>query len=180
MTFRLFAAISSLFFSQPSLANCNNLLDYEPRKLRSDETVNLCEDYKNKVIVVVNTASQCGYTSQFKTLEALYQRYKDQGLVVLGLPSNDFYQEHRNEEKTANVCYVNYGVTFQMFSTTRVRGDNANTMFKALAQQTGKAPRWNFTKYVIGKDGKAIAAFPSSEQPLGGELEQTVIEALKL
>lgn len=180
MTIRLFAVITGLFFSQLTLANCDSLLDYEPRKLRSDETVNLCEAYKNKVIVVVNTASQCGYTPQFKTLEALYQQYKDQGLVVLGFPSNDFNQEHSEEEKTADVCYINYGVTFQMLSTSSVKGDNANPMFKSLAQQTGKAPSWNFSKYVIGKDGKAIAAFPSSELPLGGKLEQTVVQALKL
>ncbi|ARN75070.1 glutathione peroxidase [Oceanicoccus sagamiensis] len=180
MSIRLFAIISGLLFSQLSLANCDSLLDYETRKLRSDETINLCEAYQGKVIVMVNTASQCGYTPQFKTLEALYQEYKDQGLVVLGFPSNDFNQEHGDEAKTADVCYINYGVTFQMLSTSSVKGSNANPVFKSLAEQTGKAPRWNFSKYVIGKDGKAIAAYPSSELPMGGQLEDTVVKALKM
>jgi glutathione peroxidase len=99
--------------------------------------------------------------------------------VVVGFPSNDFNQEHKDEAKTADVCYVNYGVTFQMLSTSSVKGETANPVFQQLAAQTGKAPRWNFSKYVIGKDGKAIKAFPSSELPLGGELEKTVVEALK-
>ena len=129
---------------------------------------------------MVNTASQCGYTPQFKSLEQLHQRYKDEGLVVLGFPSNDFRQEHSDESKTADVCYVNYGVTFQMLSTSSVKGDTANPVFKKLALQTGKQPSWNFSKYVVGKDGNAIKAFSSRELPVGGELEKTVIEALGL
>jgi glutathione peroxidase len=163
-----------------SFAECDNLLDYETTKLRTDEKLDLCEAYQGKVIVMVNTASQCGYTPQFKTLEALYQRYKDQGLVVLGFPSNDFNQEHKEEEKTAEVCYVNYGVTFQMLSTSSVKGDNANPVFKSLANQTGQAPGWNFSKYVINREGKAIAAYSSSELPLGGDLEATVVKALAM
>lgn len=173
----LLAAVA-IFFSQLSLANCDNLLDYESRKLRSTETINLCEAYRGKVIVMVNTASQCGYTPQFKALEQLYQRYKDDGLVVLGFPSNDFKQEHKDEEKTADVCYVNYGVTFQMLATSSVKGETANSVFKQLAEQSGSAPTWNFNKYVVGKDGKVIKAFSSGALPMGGELEETVIEAL--
>ncbi|MGK0500246.1 MAG: glutathione peroxidase [Oceanicoccus sp.] len=170
----------SLTFLPSSLAfaTCDNLLDYETRKLRSPESINLCEAYSGKVILAVNTASQCGYTPQFKELEALHQRYKDQGLVVLGFPSDDFRQEHDDEEKTAEVCYINYGVTFQMLSTSSVKGDNANPVFKQLAAQTGSAPSWNFNKYVIGKDGNAIQAFKSQELPLGGELEKIVTQAL--
>jgi len=170
----------SAIFSSFALANCDSLLDYETRKLRSSEAINLCESYQGKVIVMVNTASQCGYTPQFKTLEKLHQRYKDQGLVVLGFPSNDFRQEHSDESKIADVCYKNYGVTFQMLSTSSVKGDTANSVFKQLAQQTGKEPSWNFNKYVVGKDGKALKAFPSGELPVGGELERTVIEALSI
>lgn len=180
MNTRLLALITALAFSQPGFANCNSMLNYETRKLHSTETINLCDAYQGQVIVVVNTASQCGYTPQFKTLETLHQKYKDQGLVVLGFPSDDFYQEHSDETKTANVCYINYGVTFQMLGTSSVRGANANPIFKSLAEQTGRAPRWNFSKYVIGKDGKAIAAFPSSEPPMGGQLENTVVEALRM
>ena len=176
----IIALVAAMILSSNSIAKCNNLLDYDTRKLRSDETINLCEAYQGKVIVMVNTASQCGYTPQFKTLEALHQRYKDQGLVVLGFPSNDFKQEHSDEAKTADVCYVNYGVTFQMLATSSVKGDNANPVFKQLAAQTGSAPSWNFNKYVVDKNGKAIGAFPSRELPLGGELEKTVVQALGL
>lgn len=171
-------AIAAMLFSSFSKADCNNLLDYETRMLRSPETINLCEAYQGKVIVMVNTASQCGYTPQFKELETLYQRYKDQGLVVIGFPSNDFNQEHADEEKTASVCYINYGVTFQMLSTSSVKGDNANPVFTALAKQTGTAPRWNFTKYLVDRNGQAIKAYSSSEQPIGGELETAVKQAL--
>ena len=174
----LLLSIISFLGAANSFSNCNNLLDFETRKLRSEETINLCDAYQGKVIVMVNTASQCGFTPQFKSLEALYQRYKDQGLVVLGFPSNDFRQEHSDENKTAKVCYVNYGVTFQMLATSQVKGANANPVFQQLAQQSGVAPKWNFNKYVVGRDGKVIKAFGSSDLPLGGELEKTVIEAL--
>ena len=170
----------AILFSSFTSANCNSLLDYETRKLRSSETINLCDAYQGKVVVMVNTASQCGYTPQFKSLEQLHQRYKDEGLVVLGFPSNDFKQEHSDESKTADVCYVNYGVTFQMLSTSSVKGATANPVFSKLAQQTGTEPSWNFSKYVVGKDGKAIKAFSSRELPVGGELEKTVVEALGL
>jgi glutathione peroxidase len=173
-------AITVMVFSQFSQANCNNLLDYETRKLRSQETVNLCDAYQGKVILMVNTASQCGYTPQFKGLEVLYQRYKDQGLVVVGFPSNDFNQEHAEEEKTASVCYINYGVTFQMLSTSSVKGDQANPVFMALAEQTGTAPRWNFTKYLVDKKGQAIKVYSSSEQPVGGDLEEAIKAALEV
>ena len=161
-------------------AKCNSLLDYETRKLRSEETINLCETYKNKVVLMVNTASQCGLTPQFKGLEALYQRYKDKGLEIVGFPSNDFRQEHKDEQKTADVCYVNYGVTFQMLSTSKVKGKDANPVFKSLIQQTDQAPRWNFYKYLVGRDGKAIAAFSAREKPLNGDLEKAVQQALAL
>jgi glutathione peroxidase len=175
-----YLCLTVLFICSGSMAyaECNNLLDYETRKLRSDETINLCDAYQGKVILMVNTASRCGYTPQFKELEALYQRYKDQGLVVLGFPSNDFKQEHADEEKTASVCYVNYGVTFQMLATSRVTGEQANPVFAALAEQTGTAPQWNFSKYLVDKSGQAIEAYPSSASPLGGELERAVKAAL--
>jgi glutathione peroxidase len=171
-------AILSALISTNSYASCDNLLDFDARKLRSKDTINLCEAYQGKVILAVNTASECGYTPQFKSLEQLYQRYKDQGLVVLGFPSNDFNQEHGQESQTAEVCYVNYGVTFPMFAPSSVKGKTANALFQQLAAETGTTPSWNFFKYLIDKEGKAISAFASPELPLGGRLEQMVTKAL--
>src|SRR5690606_26705968 len=136
----------------------------EYRKLHSKDTVNICELMENKTVLVVNTASHCGFTSQFKGLEALHKKYKDQGLVVVGFASDDFKQEDGDEEKAAEICYLNYGVTFTMLAPTHVTGDQANPPFKALAQQS-EQPKWNFNKYLLGKDGKVVEHFGSKVKP---------------
>jgi glutathione peroxidase len=162
----------------PVMAACNNLLDYEHRRLASQVEDNLCEAYGDKVILVVNTASRCGFTGQFADLEALYQKYKNQDFVILGFPSNDFRQELADEEDTADVCYINYGVTFPMFATSSVKGADANALFAALAESK-TAPSWNFTKYLIGRDGDVLAHFGSRTTPLDSPLEEQVIAALE-
>lgn len=145
--------------------SCPALLNYKMTKLRSSEQLDFCQAFQGKVILAVNTASNCGYTPQFKGLEALYQKYKDKGLVVVGFPSNDFNQEFAEPEKTANVCYVNYGVTFPMMEKSVVKGPSANAFFQNLIKSTGQAPEWNFYKYLIGRDGSAIEAFASHVTP---------------
>jgi len=167
-----------LGFSMPLLAEqCPVLLQGELQKLRSEERIDLCATFAGKPLVVVNTASFCGFTPQFKSLEALYQRYKAQGLQVLGVPSDDFRQEADSNEETAEVCYVNYGVTFSMSEPQRVTGSAAVPLFKELAAQS-QAPRWNFFKYVVDAQGKVLARFPSTTSPDDPALLAAVEQAI--
>lgn len=158
-------------------AECPALLQGSLPKLRAKETIDLCQRFAGKPLVVVNTASFCGFAPQFKGLEALYQRYKDQGLEVLGVPSDDFKQESKDGAETAKVCYVNYGVTFTMTESQPVRGADAVHLFKVLAEQSG-APKWNFYKYVVDRQGKVIASFSSVTKPDSPELIEAVEQAL--
>lgn len=123
--------------------------------------------------MIVNTASFCGFAPQFKGLEALNQRFKGQGLEVIGVPSDDFKQESKDGEETAKVCYVNYGVTFTMTEPQKVRGDDATHLFKVLADQSN-APKWNFYKYVVDRQGKVIASFSSLTKPDSPELVEAI------
>lgn len=161
----------------PEIASCANFLNHTMRKLHSSETVNLCELTRNKTVLLVNTASNCGFTSQFKQLESLYQQYQDQGLVVIGFPADNFFQEEDDEKDTAKVCYVNYGVTFTMLETTSVRGSDANPIFKHLAKQT-TAPKWNFYKYLVSQNGTKIQHFNSKVQPTDKKFIATLEAAL--
>ncbi len=163
----------------PALASeCPVVLQHELPKLRSKDSVDLCQTFQGKALVVVNTASHCGFTPQFKGLEALYQRYKDDGLEVLGVPSDDFFQESDDEAETAEVCYVNYGVTFTMTQTQAVRGRDATPLFRELAEQAGQAPRWNFYKYVVDRQGRVVAHFSSKVKPDDPRLIAAVEKAL--
>lgn len=143
---------------------CPDYMKGEYRKLHSKDSVNICALTENKAVLVVNTASHCGFASQFKELEALHKKYKDKGLVIVGFASDDFKQEDADEEKAAEICYVNYGVTFTMLSPTHVTGSEANPLFKALAEQS-QQPKWNFNKYLIGKDGQLVEYYGSLTKP---------------
>lgn len=155
-------------------AECPAWLDGDQRLLRSEDSLNLCERYAGQPMLIVNTASYCGYTKQFGGLETLYQDYKDQGLVVLGFPSDDFWQEADDEQTTAEVCYANYGVTFPMFAPVSVRGGDAHPLFVGLAEQGGGAPRWNFYKYLIDRDGQVVGRFSSKVTPESAELRDAI------
>ncbi|AEG10600.1 glutathione peroxidase [Shewanella baltica OS183] len=173
----IFAMTASLMSVGAMAATCPEYLNLEVRKLHSEETVNLCELTQGKPVLIVNTASNCGYTPQFKALEALHENYKDKGLVVIGFPSDDFFQEENDEKDTAKVCYINYGVTFTMLSTSAVRGSDANSVFKYLAEKTG-APKWNFYKYVVSGDGAVVQQFNSKVKPDSEELKQAIESVL--
>lgn len=156
-------------------ASCTGLLQHTALRLQDEKPQSLCQ-YSGKVVVVVNTASFCGFTSQYEGLETLHAKYKDRGLVVLGFPSNDFSQETGSNKQIAEFCENTFGVKFPMFVKTSVTGQHASPLFKALAAKTGTVPRWNFYKYVIGRDGLAVASYGSTTSPSGrafvGEIEK--------
>lgn len=165
-----------LFVTSYSLA-CSSILDTEIRLLDSSETVNLCK-YEDKVVMVVNVASRCGYTYQYASLQSLYEEYKDQGFVVLGVPSRDFFQEYSSEEDVAEFCSTEYGVNFPMFATSKVRGNKASPLFKKLIAASGEEPTWNFNKYLISRDGEKIYKYGSKVKPDSPELKNQIEELL--
>lgn len=155
---------------------CAGALDFEKRRLASTTSERLCEAYAGKVVLVVNTASRCGYTPQYEGLEALYRKYAPRGLVVLGFPSNDFgQQEPGTETQVAEFCRVNYGVSFPMFEKLAVSEGRADPLFARLATDAGgQYPRWNFHKYLVGRDGRVVASHGSATTPqqLEAEIEK--------
>jgi len=156
---------------------CPAFLNHDFKKLHSSEQINLCKLYTGKPMVIINTASHCGYTGQFGGLEKLYQKYKDDGVVLVGFASNDFKQAAKSEAEAATICYKNYGVTFTMIAPTHVRGDEANAVFSHLNQATSK-PSWNFNKYLISGDGKTVEHFGSNTKPLDSKLEKRLKKML--
>ena len=160
-----------------AFANCAPHLEGEYRKLHSKDSVELCKLVENKVTLVVNTASHCGFTSQFEGLEALNKKYQEKGLVVVGFASDDFNQEDNDESKAAGICFVNFGVTFTMLAPTHVRGDEANTLFKYLGSESN-SPKWNFNKYLLDKSGKVIKHFGSTTAPDSKDLTKAIEAAL--
>lgn len=155
------------------------LLDTEVRLLATDEQVNLCERYADKVLLVVNTASRCGNTPQYEGLEALYESYRDQGFAVLGFPSNDFAgQEPGTEDDIREFCRTTYDIRFPMFEKTVVKGPQAAPLFKALTK-AATAPQWNFHKYLIAADGSLLEAFSPGTQPQDPALIAAIDKALQ-
>ena len=153
---------------------CPALLDYRFPDLIAGTPQSLCA-YAGKVVLVVNTASHCSYTPQYQSLEALYRRYRDRGLVIVGFPSNDFgAQEPGSNKEIAEFCEVNYGVSFPMLDKTVVSGPKANPFHASLARKTGSAPAWNFHKYLIDRRGEAVGSYASAVEPTDSRLRQDI------
>jgi glutathione peroxidase len=174
---RSVVTLAGLCFVANVGAACPEYLNHDLRKLHSQDRVNLCEASPGQPLLIVNTASHCGYTKQFKGLQALSDEYRDQGLKVVGFASDDFRQEANSEAEAADVCYVNFGVTFTMFAPSDVRGNNANPVFRELAAQT-EAPSWNFNKYVVDRSGRVVKHFGSSTTPDSAALKKTIESVL--
>lgn len=157
---------------------CPAVLHHTFNRLQDDAPQDLCQ-YAGKVVLVVNTASYCGFTKQYEGLEALYAKYAPRGLVVLGFPSNDFgQQEPGSSKEIADFCYNTYGVKFPMFAKSSVTGKEVNPLHAELAKTTGQAPKWNFTKYLIDRQGKTIDYFPSKVTPEDPQLVAKIEQAL--
>lgn len=182
-TFRLIAvaALLATGFASPSFAAtpaapapasaaCPATLSHTFPRLQDEKPQSLCQ-YRGKVLLVVNTASYCGFTPQYKGLEAVHEKYKGKGLVVLGFPSNDFAQEKASNKEIADFCESTFGVKFPMFAASSVRGDAANPLFKQLAAATGTAPKWNFYKYIVGRNGQVAGSWASTATPQSLEKE---------
>ncbi len=175
----LFTLIATLL-SFPALSCNSSLLDQNFRRLASSDTINLCQEFSGKVLLIVNTASKCGYTPQYEGLEKLHEKYQQQGLVVLGFPSNDFMgQEPGSEAEIQDFCRLTYDVKFPMFEKTPVKKEHAHPFYVQLAKLSGTYPTWNFHKYLIGRDGQLITQFSPHTKPFDENVIATIEHALK-
>lgn len=158
--------------------SCPATLQHTFARLQDEKPQSLCQ-YSGKVVLVVNTASFCGFTGQYKGLEELYARYKDKGLVVLGFPSNDFgNQEPGSAKQIAEFCENTFGVKFPMFAKSTVKGEGANPLYAELIRQSGTTPKWNFYKYVVSRDGRSVTAYSSMTAPDDADLVREIEQRL--
>ena len=171
------AALIAAFFAvgvaaapAAAAAQCPAVLDYTFNSLQTGKAESLCQ-YRGKVLLIVNTASYCGYTHQYEGLEALYRKYKDRGLVVLGFPTNDFGgQEPGTNPEILQFCRLTYGVQFPMFEKSSIKSIQTNPLFTELVSRTGQAPAWNFHKYLVDRDGNRVLSFGTRIEPESREL----------
>lgn len=160
-------------------SRCPALLQHQFPRLQDEVPQNLCQ-YAGKVVLMVNTASYCGFTSQYQGLEALYAKYQPKGLVVLGFPANDFgQQEPGSAKEIADFCFNTYGVKFPMFAKSVVAGAGQSALYAALQKTTGTAPKWNFHKYLLDRNGKVVANFPGNVVPEHPSLTGAIEKALQ-
>jgi len=157
---------------------CPAVLQHQFPRLQDDVPQNLCQ-YAGKVVLVVNTASYCGFTPQYEGLEAMYAKYQSKGLVILGFPSNDFgQQEPGSSKEIADLCFNTYGVKFPMFEKTVVSGKQANPLYQMLIKATGTTPKWNFYKYLIDRRGNVVSSYNSMVTPTSTSLTGAIERAL--
>lgn len=172
------ATSAAMASAAPVAAACPALLNKTFPRLQDEKPQSLCQ-YSGQVVLVVNTASYCGFTPQYKGLEALYSKYKGQGLVVLGFPSGDFgEQEKATNKEIAEFCNNTYSVKFPMFAKSHVRGAEANALYAELIKASGTTPKWNFYKYLVGRDGKVIDAYSSMTSPESADFVRDIEKAL--
>ena len=171
--------LPALLIAMPTdAAQCSSLLTHKVDNILGEKE-DLCQ-YAGKVVLVVNTASFCGYTPQYKGLQALNEKYKSKGLVILGFPSNDFgQQEPGSNKEIADFCDRTYAVKFPMFAKTSVKDPGGSPLFDALAKATGERPKWNFHKYLIARDGKSAVSVPTKVDPESKEFVAKLEELLR-
>lgn len=173
------AILLAAMAAAPSTAGEGTLLDHSYRPLAGKAPVHLAEAYGGQVLLVVNTASKCGFTPQFEALEAMNERYGPRGFAVLGFPSGDFRgQEFEDEAQIREFCTLTYGVKFPMFEKVHVVGDQATPLYRALAREAGEAPAWNFHKYLVGRDGRLLASWGSKVAPDDPAIVAAIEQAL--
>lgn len=178
---RVFAvAPLALLLLAGTASAADGLLDHDYRPLAGKTPVNLRTAYEGDVLLVVNTASKCGFTAQFEGLEGLHRKYASRGFAVLGFPSGDFKaQEFEDEKDIQKFCTLTYGVKFPMFERVHVVGPQATPFYRALEKASGEAPKWNFHKYLIGRDGRLVANWGSRTTPDDPEIVAAIERALK-
>lgn len=178
----LSSAFALAFLPSYSVAASDQMVINHTMATLDGESVSLAEKYANKVVLFVNVASRCGFTSQYAQLQELHEKYADQGLAIVGVPCNQFMgQEPGSSEEIATFCQKNYGVTFDMLAKVNVKGDEKCALYKDLveASQSGKEVSWNFNKFLVGRDGKLIARYGSRVKPDSVQLTEAIEAALK-
>ena len=171
--------IIMFFFKSTSIANYDKVFyDFKIKSI-TGEIINF-EEYKNKVVLIVNTASYCGFTKQYEELQKLWDIYRSKGLIVLGVPSNSFNQEKKNDSEIKEFCEVNFNINFPLSTMVDVKGDNAHDLYKWAKDNYGKSaiPKWNFYKILINRDGKIVETFSSMTRPTSNNLLKKIEELL--
>lgn len=175
--YKLLTIFLMLIAQQTYAAPCSPLINRTITTLQGKK-INLCE-HAGKPILIVNTASKCGYTGQFEKLETMYGKYQKQGLLVIGFPSNDFNQELSSNKEIAEFCMLTYNVKFPMSEASSVAGSHPNSFYRDLAEITGVKPKWNFHKYIIAPDGKTVYSYASAVEPDSAEIMNILLPMLK-